>query len=700
MIPPSPGQENRLERSSARAIRVVIGALLLFLTIIPVYRLLDREETGLAGRATVGLADIFFDVAWTGFFLMVPVAILGALFLSPETLHSASSLVRRAVMSPPLHVWLGAWAAVGAILTAAFSLLVLEGKPNLADAFVQLLHARYWAEGFLAGPNDGLGAFWAVQNSLFTEAGWVSQYPPGHIALLALFLWLGTPWLLGPILVLTTVLGAGALAHRLYPEDPIVARIGAALVALSPFIVFLSGAYMNHATSAACVMLGAYAIVRGWQESPAWMLLAGAVLALSLATRPLSTLAMSLTIVLLTPLLWRRPVGHLLRSVGWGALGAAPILGAWFAYNQYFFGSPFRLGYSVAHGEGMSLGFHRDPWGNVYGLKEAVGYTSSDLVALGTHLFESPLSAIFVIGAFLILARSLRRGTWLLLGIAVAPVLSNMLYWHHGIFMGPRMLHEAAPAWVLLFTVAAIGLVRRIPETQAVAGRYHTRPAVATVLVVSVIAGILIMAPARGMSYGGRWMAIARMPLPDVREPAVVFVHDAWSSRITTTLTASGMRLDAVETLMRQNPTCDVHSYASAVSESDSARARAILATLDTLPRAEAALPYDNGIRIRDRGAVLTPDCEREVSSDSRGVADITPLLWQADLHGDSSAKGILIVRDLGPERNAAMLEAQSYRMPFVYLIGEDIADVRVMSYGDGMELLWNTPRTAAGTVD
>lgn len=686
-MPQSAGQTKQAERSAARTIRVTVGAMLLLLTMIPVYRLLDREATGLAGRATVGLADIYFDVAWTGLLLMVPVAILGALLLTPDALRRTAMRAQRVIMVPRLGAWLFTWGTIGAALTALFSLVVLGGKPNLADAFVQLLHARYWADGSLAGPNNGFGAFWAVQNSLFTENGWVSQYPPGHIALLALFLWGGVPWLLGPVLVFATVWSSGALANRLYPDTPVIGRLGAALIALSPFYIFLSGAYMNHATTAACVMIGAYCIVRGWHGNARWMLLAGVVLALSLATRPLSTAAMTLALVLLIPLLWRRSGGHLVRCIALGVIGAAPILTLWFAYNQHFFGSPFRLGYSVAHGAAMSLGFHRDPWGNVYGLREAIAYTSSDLVALGTHLFESPLPAVLVIGVYLVSARALARGTWLLLGLAVAPVLANMLYWHHGIFMGPRMLHETAPAWVLLFTVSAVGLVRRIPETQALAGRYHTRPAVAVLLVASLLSSVLLMAPARGMSYGGGWMAIARIPLPDIEEPAILFVHDAWSSRITTTLSAAGMRLDAVETLMRQNPTCRVHQLADAVARDDRRSVRAASAVLDTLPRAERTLPYQDGIRVRP-GDTLTPDCVRELDADRHGIADITPLLWQADLHGGGDSDGTLVVRDLGPRRNAAMLAAHAERAPYVYILDGEMSP-RVVPYEHGMNLLW-----------
>src|SRR5690606_35601612 len=99
-----------------------------------------------------------------------------------------------------------------------------------------------------------------------------------------------------------------------------------------------------------------------------------------------------------------------LARVGCATVGALPLLMLLGAYNHYFFGKPWRFGYSAALGPATSLGFHQDPWGNWYGPLQALGYTSSDLVALNLSLLESPVPVVLIAGLFLALARQLTPG--------------------------------------------------------------------------------------------------------------------------------------------------------------------------------------------------------------------------------------------------------------------------------------------------
>lgn len=686
------------ECGASRVIRIAIGAVLLALVLFPVYRLLDPMETGLAGRFTVGLLDIYYDFAWTGLLLVLPVAIIASMLVSPDGFARFSRRLSELLRRPNTWVFVSACALLGAVLTATFSLIVLEGKPNVIDAFAQMLQARYWAAGMPAGPTDASAPFWGIQNALFTDNGWVSQYPPGHVALLVPFFWLGAPWLLGPVLVFVTIVCTGLLAHRLFADDIVVARLATVLLAISPFFLFIGGSLMNHITTAAFVSLGAYALLRAWDGHGGWAVITGFAFALSLATRPLSTLALAGAWLIAVPFLWPRSPRRIAGVGVAGILGALPVLGAWFAYNQHFFGSPFTLGYNVALGPSMGLGFHRDPWGNVYGPMEALAYTSSDLITLGVNLFETPVSALIVIGAYFLFGPRLSRAGWMVAIWAFAPVLANALYWHHGLYMGPRMLHEAAPAWVLLFALAAVGLLRRIPRDTAIAGRYAVRPAAGVALLAAFVIGFAYLAPRRAISYGGNYLSIARTPLPKTPQPSLVFVHDAWYARLVMPLAASGTRLDLLETLIRQNPTCNVDEYTRAYLAGDTLRARDLLAALDTVPRASSLpqtielAPGDN-IRVAD-GQVLTGTCRREALSDRFGIIDISPLLWQADLHGTPGA-GVLIARDLGPDRNATLLQMHPDRSPYVYVQGPDFEGVRLLGYDEGMQMLWSPPDSA-----
>jgi hypothetical protein len=675
------------------------------LSVLPVYRLLDPERTGLAGSFTRAFLDVQFGTVWLGLLLLLPLFLVGARYLpasvEPAALRAADRLGR--VRALPFAALLAVAAAVAAAL---FSLLVLGGAPNHIDSLAQLLHARFWAEGRLAGPADDGGGFWLIQNSLFTERGWVSQYPPGHVLVLAAFLLAGVPWAAGPAMVGVTVLFATLIADRLLPDRPATARAAAAVFAASPFFLFLGASFMNHVTAAAALSVAAYALLRAWQSRAAWALLAGAGFGFAFATRPLSALATAAALLLTAPFTITRARRRALlaRVTAFVTLGALPFAAALLLYNTYFFGSPFVFGYELALGPRTGLGFGQDPWGNLYGLREAVAYTSADLMALGTHLLETPLPAVLVVGLFLVLS-PVTAGVRVLLAWATAPVLANVFYWHHGLFMGPRMLHEAAPAWVLLSVVAAVTLLARVPASIRLAA---LRPRLgAGVAVAGALAlGMLVLTPQRALSYGGSWLEVTRVAPAPVAGPALVFVHDAWTGRIGMTLAAASYRLDIVETLLRQNSTCRVHHLAEAVVARDTAAERSLLAALNTDPRAsglpdQVSIAPGSKIRVEPDEA-LTSACMQQARSDTRGILDIAPLLWRGELPGtgtDAGAgtdagvgAGTLYVRDLGPVRNRTLLEQHPHRQHLVFMLPHTNAQEPVLlPYDDGMQLLWGT---------
>ena len=461
--------------------------------------------------------------------------------------------------------------------------------------------------------------------------------------------------------------------HRLLPADRLVARLGSLLLALSPFFLMLGGSYMNHVTVAATLGVAAWAGLRALEGRAAWALLSGAAVAWSFATRPLSALALGAALAFTLPsvagvrLTERRTATRAALVL----LGAAPLLGLLFVYNDALFGAWHRTGYQVALGPRMSPGFHLDPWGNAYGMREAIAYTSADLTALGVHLFESPLPAITVIGVFLLLAPRLVPGVRVLCAV----------------HMGPRMLHESTPAWVMLFVVAAVAVVRAIPPTLAPM-KLNVRSGVGAALLAAQLMGMLLLTPERAASYGGDWLSVTRVPPPRTTAPALVFVHDAWSARVGMTLAARGMRLDLVETLLRQNPTCRIQQLARASDQ----ELAPMLARLDTVPRADR-LPQRIEIAPGDAfraapGEPLIPACEREILSDTAGILDLAPLLWQGDLL-EGALRGALFVRDLGPERNRVMIDRHPRRTPWLYATRTSEGDPVLLPYDEGMRRLW-----------
>ncbi|MGD8277095.1 MAG: hypothetical protein PVH00_03665 [Gemmatimonadota bacterium] len=659
----------------------LVGIALAVLVIAPLWRLLAGRATGLAGSATMALAAVNAQVMWWGFALVGGVALLVSRFLDAARFDAMVGRAAVAIARPPTWSWSLGTALAGGIAAAAFGRFALENQPNLIDAMSQLLHARFIAAGQWTGPGPDLGAFWTMQQSLFTPRGWASQYPPGHILALAAGLRSGMVWLVGPLALAVGAALMVPVAERLLPGARATARMGALLVAVSPFVLAHAGAFSSHTTAMALGVAAVWCALHSGRRVVAWSVAAGFLLGAMLATRPLSAAALGLAIVLFLPL-EQRPAGWRLSRVAWLALGAAPMLAGLALYNHALFGSALRFGYEAALGPAAGLGFGVDPWGNTYGPVQALAYVSAELGALSLNLLETPLPLVAVIGVWLVLERRLTAGERFLLAWALIPLTAHLAYWHHGLFMGPRMMNEMAPAWCLLATRAAVGLTERAPGP-AGAAPLSPRVFAGTLFLAPLLAGVVWLGPERLWSYRQRPQAPAAARA--AAGPAVVFVHGGWTSRLAMQLAAGGMRLDSVETALRQNPTCAVEAYVGAL------RAGTPPPPLDFARRATAlpSIELSPGNRIRVADATpLSGTCALEARADRMGAIDVSPLVWRGDLPL-AGGQGTLFVRDLGPDDNARLLARFPDRTAYVLMMtGRDPAP-RLMPYGEAMTLLW-----------
>jgi hypothetical protein len=687
-IPPGETSENRLVTYAFR----FLGALLLVLTLAPIYRLAASAGSDRIASDAVQAADTARTLGLLGTLITLTLGVLASRFVDPVRVEQTMARIGRGLTSIPIGWFAAVLALVAAVITAVFSTTVLHGKPNLIDAMVQLAQARFVAAGHLGAPADSLTEFWHLPNSTVTQNGWVSQYPPGYIVLLGLGMRLGIVSLIGPLLAGVTVFFSALAAERLFANDRIVARIGTILLALSPFLIGLAGAYMNHIGAAAFISVAVYCALRSRDGGNiVWAILSGAAVGAVFSIRPLTGVVAALVVgAIWTMVSWKEPgqgKRFALRVVA-ATLGIAPFFIALGAYNQHFFGSPFRFGYSAVVGPLVAPGFHRDPSGHMYGPTQALAYTSSDLVTLGMYLLESPISVVLVVGVFLLLARRLERGTRIVVIWALLPVAANALYWHHGIFMGPRMLNEWTAGWALLTAAAAVGLVRKIPAQKSF-GNYPPRAALALAFAFAWIAGVLYLGPQRLVRYGGSWMASSRMAVPASRAPSLVFVHGGWPTRIAVRLTAHGMRGDSLEAAMALNPTCDVYYYANWYAARRASDPAPPLNFDFNAPTPLQRIDVAQGDQIRIApGKALSRPCQLQVASDTLGVIDISPLVWQGDVPGLSRG-GAMIVRDLGPALNAQLIARYPERVPMMLIRETKEGPPRLVPYETGIKTLW-----------
>jgi hypothetical protein len=646
---------------------------------------------GAAGmRGTADLASV-----WWGFFITLMLGLVLALVMPTPRVREGLRRLGSRLEALPILPFSWAMGALSAGLALLVSVLLFQKYPTLLDGMVNLLQSRLFATGQAAAVLPEPAAAWLIQNTVLTPEGWVSQYPPFPALLLALGQWARAPWLIPPLQVGTTVFLAVLLFQRVLPDDPVAVRFGGILLALSPFLLFLGGGYLSHVPAALFGTLSLYAAVRASRGGWAWGILVGVGSGAAVASRPLFGAVVAVGIPSVLWLLsWEdRGIGWVGRRLGAALAGGAPMAVALGLYNRHFFGHPLKLGYSAAFGPSHGLGFHRDPWGNVYGVAEAVGSTAGDLLSLGVFLLETPLSPVLLVGAFLFLRPPPRRAG-LLLAWAFLPLVANAFFWHHGFHFGPRMLYETIPPWIILTALAALTLAGR--ESQAPPNRVRPNPrdVVLWTLLISAL-GAAVLAPLRAGSYRWNEETLARLTVPETTgsEAALVFVHGSWSERVASRLQASGMRLDSVEVALRRNDLCRVHNLALTLGGLASGKPVTVadldFRPLPGIPAHLSEMALSEGYRIL-ADPLLEPSesCILEARADRTGIVSLAPLIWQGDLPGLERGDP-LFVRDLGWRENEAVREIFPERTAYLLVIPAPGESPTLQAYELGMGMLW-----------
>lgn len=660
--------------------RRLFGVVLLAGAYLPLHRLLDPARTGPAGEATRATAEAAWGVGVFGTIIAVGVAIVLVLVVPEAATRGRLGRLADGLSRPRPATFAAAVATVATLLCTGVALLLYRAVPFSVDEMAQLLNARALAAGMLALPLPGDPTAWTIQNGLLTPDGWASIYPPFHTLLLAAGLRVGAPWLVGPLAV-----GVGTWACALSFEALLGARTGrtaAIVLAACPFWLLLGATYLSHTTAAASLALVLWFGLRARSGRLGWAAAAGAATGAAVTARPWVGVVCA---AVLLGTLWWSDRGRIVARIGALVAGGAPFAILLFWWNARLFGSPLRLGYSAAFGPAHAVGFHIDPWGNLYTPREAVAYTGADLVQLGAHLLETPLPAVALVGAALV-AGMRRAGDRAFLVWAGAAVVANVLYWHHGIHMGPRMLYESVPAWIALVVASAIHL------TTAGGLGSRVRRAGGWAVLASVLgAPVLTASAVRSTTPPTDPGLDAALTTLATEAPALVFLHGSWSSRVVARLTAAGMRRDSVETAVRRNDICAVDRYArwrgASPPEASAAPPDLDLDPLPGSPRALARVRLAVGDEVwADPRTPWDEQCLREATADALGTIDIEPFLWAAPpLPGVS----VVAARDMGPATNERVRSAIGDRSAWVYAPGEDGGEGLLMPYVEGMARLW-----------
>jgi hypothetical protein len=629
-------------------LRRAAAAVVAVLCLIPFHRLLSPERNGAAGADAIARAEPVWSLTVWGTVFVVIVGVAGAVLgrrrkTPPDATAAPAEAKTHPLLRPSRRAFALGVGGLSVVLTGVVAFVLQRRLLTGVDEMASLIHARYLAAGMLSGPLPAPAEAWLIPNMLVTGDGWVSQYPPGHLFVWAAFVFAGLAWAAGPVLFGAT---AGLLAtsfERLLPPERIMqARIAALLVAASPFLVILAGGSPSHATAGAAGSLALYAALRAAEGRLAWALAAGAAMGVMVLARPWTGLVLGPT---LTLGVWLARGGPRLagRALLPWVIGGVPfaLLLAW--YDTTLFGSPLTLGYEALYGPAHGLGLHADPWSFPYGAREALAFTASDVIQLGMELLETPVSLVLVGAAYLVFVPRLMPGAGVVAAWALLPIFAHALYWFHA----PRMLSEAAPAWILL---AVLGVAYARERADAA-----TRVGLWSGVVAAALVGVVAFLPGRVRSQAWPEETLSRITVPDgSADGMLVFVHAAWDERLASMLQASGMRNDSIQPIIRRNDFCHLQAYA------DARLAGASGAELPPIDLTQTPAPAGGLISLRQPGGSVVwrgegvdwpESCVIEMLADRYGAVALAPLLWQGDLPGLQRGEP-MFVRDFGPARN------------------------------------------------
>jgi hypothetical protein len=439
----------------------------------------------------------------------------------------------------PVHFLL---LASGAVLAVAnlISWRVFEHIPHVEDSIDQVFQGRIFASGRITLPvrlNDYFFSFTQIIND---GAKMYAQYPFGHSLLLAFGTLVHAEWFINPLLGSAEIIVLYFLGKEAYDET--TGRIAALLGVASPFLVFMSSEYMNHASGLLFLslfllfFLRTIRTLRGTHLSSSFAdpLLSGLSLAMALNTRPLSALAVSIPaagygVYLLFKSRWKTLPSFLVLL--------APVLlglGAFFLYNYLTTGSPLLSGYKaygmLEYGHTRwGLGFGErglDGWGAHTPLR-ALAQTGDNLQALNLYLFESPFPGLLLV-LLLFLAFTRNPLDWLLLASFASLPVVYFFYWWHDLCFGPRFLYEGLAPILLLSARGLVEYPRFVGRALGADAEARTRNVLVIAATLSLVVAAMVGMPRLLMRYGLRSYGVDDRVHARVKEGhinnAVVFI--------------------------------------------------------------------------------------------------------------------------------------------------------------------------------
>lgn len=412
--------------------------------------------------------------------------------------------------------------------------VILEGIPHSQDEVVYLFQAKIFASGYLYLPSLPIRVRRFFDHEFIINNGkWYGKYSPGHPLALVPGMAIGLPSFANALAGATATILLFALAARFYSLRTAV--LACLLFAVSPFSILMSASFLSHAIALLFTLLFFLtmmsAVVSTCPERRSRLAsIAGLSVGAVFLTRPYNAIGLLLyTAVCLGGILASRKASgaHWLKMAICFMVPLSLLALAHLAYNWVLTGSPLvfpQQAYSPY--DTIGFGTRGVEWGAEFGWDEAVKHVKDNYRALKKVLVAWPGFYMIVAGLLAFLGRR-RWPSLFLFPYVPIQVAAYGIYFHGGIFYGPRYWYEAT--WVLL-VLAAEGMVVAFTWAERLVRSRHVWKVYAFGLVVLLGFSLKHDAALLPRYKGYNWMT--RLQLPELEKPALVFVQatDRWQA--------------------------------------------------------------------------------------------------------------------------------------------------------------------------
>lgn len=487
----------------------------------------------LASSATkINIRPLVFiqEMAWATYVQLLGLAtvVAGCCFIPESILSSLRGFFDRLLTSsdasdafaPRIDRFAMGCALWVTIIATLLGVFVYERHPHVPDEVVYLQHARYFANGQLTMSPPAVPEAFDVDLLEMNSDHWYSPVPVGWPLFLAVGAFLGSPWMVNPILGGLIVLGGYWILTDLYGRRR--ARIAALLMCASPWLLFMSMNVMTHNAALASAVFATIGVIKARHSGQAvWAWLGGGALGMVALIRPVEGLC---TAVLLG--LWSIGVGgkRLRTSAVIGlVLGSMAVAAIVLPYNKHLTGKatyfPIMAYVDAHYGPGKnSLGFGPEKglgWRGVdpfpgHGPLDAVINNNLNAFSVNVELLGWSCGSVLLI-ALAVFGGRLSRSDRLMLAVIAMIVGIHVFYWYSG---GPDF---GARYWYLIF-IPCIALVVRGAELIStkladVRGAPQANVRILMGMAVMMLAGLLIYVPWRSVDRYHHFRGMR----PDVR---------------------------------------------------------------------------------------------------------------------------------------------------------------------------------------